>query len=422
LPWFYTKAYFFYYYSLIWDIFLHPRCILLYVLNRLVEARYTGCGTEQLAYDAVGNRISRIWNGQQTSYTYDAMNRLLGLIEEALQEENEKQSRSNEQASGKNPRYAYDAQGNLIREHQGEQTTSYAYDAFNRTIRVEQADGRTVQHGYDPECLRSRLDTDGTVRHFVHDGWHVVNELDETERVQSSYIRGHEWLTQLDDQGDVAYYVNNIHSDVTHLTGQQGQILNAYTYDAFGNMLSAREERSNPFRYAGEMQDALTGHYYLRARFYNPLIARFTQEDTYRGDGLNLYAYVANNPIRYVDPSGYMCEVKGDVWKGSSETETWITLKYKNEFPKREFERKAEALKLLGEQGLLVKAQNPVSRDRSVTTQYRQDMIKRIWAQYGNSNKVFADKLINRVTKLMQPDHVWELQLSGPDVPSNLKF
>ncbi|WP_201782172.1 RHS repeat-associated core domain-containing protein, partial [Paenibacillus xylanivorans] len=193
----------------------------------------------------------------------------------------------------KNIRYTYDAQGNLIQEYQGEQSINYAYDAFNRTIRVEQADGGVVQHGYDPEGLRSRIDTNGTVRHFVHDGWNVVNELDETERVQSSYIRGHEWLTQLDDQGDVAYYVNNIHGDVTHLTGSQGQILNAYTYDAFGNMLSAREERSNPFRYAGEMQDVLTGHYYLRARFYNPLIARFTQEDTYRGDGLNLYAYVA---------------------------------------------------------------------------------------------------------------------------------
>ncbi|MFS0858727.1 MULTISPECIES: RHS repeat-associated core domain-containing protein [Paenibacillus] len=159
--------------------------------------------------------------------------------------------------------------------------------------------------------MRSRLDTNGTVRHFVHDGWHVVNELDEAARVQASYIRGHEWLTQLDDQGDVAYYVNNIHGDVTHLTGPQGQILNAYTYDAFGNMLSAREERSNPFRYAGEVQDALTGHYYLRARFYNPLIARFTQEDTYRGDGLSLYVYVVNNPIRYVDPSGYAKAASG---------------------------------------------------------------------------------------------------------------
>ncbi|MEY8746875.1 RHS repeat-associated core domain-containing protein [Bacillales bacterium AN1005] len=280
-------------------------------MDRLVEARYAGYGTEQLAYDASGNRVSRIWNGQRTSYTYDTRNRLLSLIEEALQGED--QGIPDKQANRKVIRYAYDAQGNLLREYQGEQTTTYAYDAFNRTSRVEQADGRVVQHGYDPEGLRIRLDNNGNVRHFVHDGWHVVNELDETERVQASYIRGHEWLTQLDDQGHMAYYVNNIHGDVTHLTGQQGQILNAYTYDAFGNMLSAREQRGNPFRYAGEMQDALTGHYYLRARFYNPQIARFTQEDTYRGDGLNLYAYVANNPIRYVDPSGYMCEDKGNV-------------------------------------------------------------------------------------------------------------
>lgn len=28
------------------------------------------------------------------------------------------------------------------------------------------------------------------------------------------------------------------------------------------------------------------------------------QEDTYRGDGLNLYAYCANNSVVYYDPSG----------------------------------------------------------------------------------------------------------------------
>ena len=47
------------------------------------------------------------------------------------------------------------------------------------------------------------------------------------------------------------------------------------------------------------------GQYYLRARYYNPVIGRFTQEDSYRGDGLNLYAYCANNPVIYYDPSGY---------------------------------------------------------------------------------------------------------------------
>ena len=35
------------------------------------------------------------------------------------------------------------------------------------------------------------------------------------------------------------------------------------------------------------------------------MIGRFTQEDVYRGDGLNLYVYVVNNPLLWVDPSGY---------------------------------------------------------------------------------------------------------------------
>ncbi|MBQ2744476.1 MAG: RHS repeat-associated core domain-containing protein, partial [Lachnospiraceae bacterium] len=51
--------------------------------------------------------------------------------------------------------------------------------------------------------------------------------------------------------------------------------------------------------------DLLTNQYYLKARYYNPVIGRFTQMDTYHGDGLNLYAYVGNNPVRYVDPSGH---------------------------------------------------------------------------------------------------------------------
>ena len=71
------------------------------------------------------------------------------------------------------------------------------------------------------------------------------------------------------------------------------------------------------------MLDAVTGQYYLRARFYNPVIARFLSEDTYYGDGLNLYAYGHNNPVRYVDPSGYeglICSKKyGELKKKEAE-------------------------------------------------------------------------------------------------------
>ncbi|OMG45274.1 hypothetical protein BK140_33195, partial [Paenibacillus macerans] len=49
---------------------------------------------------------------------------------------------------------------------------------------------------------------------------------------------------------------------------------------------------------------------YLRARWYDPSIGRFINEDTYEGQltdplSLNLYTYVENNPFKYVDPSGH---------------------------------------------------------------------------------------------------------------------
>ena len=74
----------------------------------------------------------------------------------------------------------------------------------------------------------------------------------------------------------------------------------------FGNIREQQENVENIFKYAGEQQDSETQQYYLRARFYNPVVGRFTQEDVYRGDGLNLYVYVMNNPLLWVDPSGFL--------------------------------------------------------------------------------------------------------------------
>ena len=67
------------------------------------------------------------------------------------------------------------------------------------------------------------------------------------------------------------------------------------------------------------MYDGAACQYYLRARFYNPAIGRFMQEDTYRGDGLNLYAYCANNPVMYFDPSGFALCPNGKTYPAKKE-------------------------------------------------------------------------------------------------------
>ena len=66
---------------------------------------------------------------------------------------------------------------------------------------------------------------------------------------------------------------------------------------------------SNPFLYRGYYYDRETGFYYLRSRYYDPVIGRFINADSHvnaNGDllGYNMYAYCSNNPVMNVDPGG----------------------------------------------------------------------------------------------------------------------
>ena len=94
---------------------------------------------------------------------------------------------------------------------------------------------------------------------------------------------------------------------MTSLTNTAGVITQKYDYDAFGNLRDiggySSDNDANPFRYCGEYFDEETGTIYLRNRYYNPAIGRFTREDPIR-DGLNWYVYCSNNSVRFIDPSG----------------------------------------------------------------------------------------------------------------------
>lgn len=66
------------------------------------------------------------------------------------------------------------------------------------------------------------------------------------------------------------------------------------------------------FAYTGQRIDPESGLYYYRARHYSPLLGRFLQPDPirYRG-GINLYAYVGNDPLNATDPSGLVADAIG---------------------------------------------------------------------------------------------------------------
>jgi RHS repeat-associated protein len=90
------------------------------------------------------------------------------------------------------------------------------------------------------------------------------------------------------------------------LTDINKAVVNEYAYTPFGIIGNQQETIPQPFKYVGQygVMAEPNGFYYMRARYYDPAVGRFISEDPIGFDGgdVNLYAYVLNNPILFIDP------------------------------------------------------------------------------------------------------------------------
>ena len=165
--------------------------------------------------------------------------------------------------------------------------TNYGYDVWNR---MTSADNAT--YAYNAQGLRVSKSVGNTTTSFLLVGGDVW--VDTT----AAYLRGIELVSN-----GTQLYLYNVRGDVIQLLGFDGDVDKTYDYDAYGNEYARDLGDSNPFRYCGEYYDTETGFIYLRARYYDPMVGRFTSVDPIK-DGLNWYAYCENNPVAYIDPSG----------------------------------------------------------------------------------------------------------------------
>ncbi|WP_322905764.1 RHS repeat-associated core domain-containing protein [Paenibacillus campi] len=281
------------------------------LLNRLTRVRNMKgdavLSAYNYQYDNNGNIISvteqmKDGNSQTSTYTYDKLNRLHSV----------------QRADGTETEYSYDLRGNRLtqqdtRDLPADKATNYRYDLDDRLIRVGTNTTSTTMQ-YLPDGLRYQKTQGNAITRYGYDHWNRITSTQQTDGTTSQYVRGDRVLMKKDLTHSKDYdYLYNGHGDVVQIVGTDGTVLNSYQYDEWGNLTQQKEAITNEFKYAGELYDAETGLYYLKARYYDPKQGRFLNEDSDEGQidnplSMNVYTYGHNNPLRYTDPSGHSVE------------------------------------------------------------------------------------------------------------------
>ena len=255
------------------------------VRGQLLEERRNGASV-WYAYDKAGNRIRKTDAQGEIRYLYNAKNQLV-----------------EEESPADRKQFSYDRQGGIIEEKNLAGIRLFSYNSRHQQTGVETETGNVQENRYDAEGLRFELLENGRRTSFVYHDGELLQEEGREEQGTSYHLGA--GMEAFRRGQELSYYHRDEQLSTTFVTGGHGDVQNSYQYDAFGMSLGTTEKLNNRIRYTGQQYDDVTGQYYLRARYYNPVAGRFMQEDVYQGDGLNLYAYCGNNPVVYDDPSGY---------------------------------------------------------------------------------------------------------------------
>ena len=263
------------------------------------------------------------------SFTYDLAG---NLLKQTGQTTNSNYNENNQLTDDGTYIYKYDMKGNMIERinKTSNKTTRYEWDIENQLIKVTTHEtenampSETITYAYDGLGRRIEKNINGKTKSYIYDNEDILAEFDEEGLFEKYYVHGmgiDKPLAMLDNEFENGrdnftsyYYHKDGMGSITSLTDKEGKEAEKYVYNAFGKM-TIYDERDNkieasqfdnPYSFTGREHDSETGLHYHRARYYNPEIARWISEDPIGFDSgdMNLYRYVENNPLYWIDPYG----------------------------------------------------------------------------------------------------------------------
>jgi len=297
--------------------------------NQLTSDSSAASGTGSYKYTALnqlcyagssnGNACSSPPTGS-IAYKYDAADNLIqkgSTTQQAFNSADELCWTASSSASCASPpsgatTYQYDSRGNRTSVNpSGGQAQTLTYDQGNRLVKYAAAS--TTSYGYNGDGLRvckyagsstQPCSAVGAIQ-FLWDLIGLIPLLLKDGATAYIYGPGGAPLEQVNATATYWYHHDQIGSTrlITNSTATAPHPA-SYTYDPYGGLASISESITNPFRFFGQYQDAESGYYYLRARYYDPATGQFLTCDPKVAITAQPYGYALDNPLSKIDPSG----------------------------------------------------------------------------------------------------------------------
>jgi len=212
-------------------------------------------------------------------------------------------------AGGPRITFAYNLAGNLTNRATATTTDEYDWDAENRLVELTQwTNGMRLSSlfTYDGFGRRVKIvENNGTVtstKQFVWDSAQLCEERDASDNVTKRFFANGEQI------GGVSYYFTKDHlGSIREMIDSSGSIRARYDYDPYGRRTKMQGDLEADFGYTGYYVHQASGLQLALYRAYDANVGRFINRDPIGEDGgINLYDYVANNPICFIDPLGLL--------------------------------------------------------------------------------------------------------------------